>query len=196
MNLLSLFSPRLHASEASSTRRRAYSSRAGITLIEVVMVSALGVLLLGQVISVALSCQRAIAEIMANTELSITMRNLRDKLLFRLEPEDSLGLLGVPIDSVSSEAITFHAVGEADASERLSFSAASGLIYDGAEEDSALERRWLAPSALSVTPGDATAFRWNDDLDTLYLELKLSPHDDRYALTQRLAIPRFGRVLK
>ncbi|MGN0886116.1 MAG: hypothetical protein ACI4RT_03870 [Candidatus Spyradenecus sp.] len=181
------------ASVLSPRRQR---RRAGMTLLEVTMVSALGVLILGQVISVTLSCQRAVASIIANTELSVALRNLRDKLLFRLTPGEDEGLCSVSIDQVSAGRVTFHKVGSIGSPETLSLSGTSGLTYSEADEDSALARRWLAPAPLVVSPADTTAFRWNTDLDTLYVDLQVASQNGKYTQVQRLAVPRFGKVLK
>lgn len=173
-----------------------FSRRAGMTLMEVTMVSTLGVLILGQVISVTISCQRAVASIIANTELSVALRNLRDKLLFRLTPGENEGLCSVAIDQVSAGRIAFHKVGSIGSPETLSLSGTSGLTYSEAEEDSALAQRWLAPTALHVSPADTTAFQWNADLDTLYVDLQVASQNGQYTQAQRLAVPRFGKVLK
>lgn len=173
-----------------------FSRRAGMTLLEVTMVSALGVLILGQVISVTLSCQRAVASIIANTELSVALRNLRDKLLFRLTPGENEGLCSVVIDQVIAGRVTFHPVGAIGTIESLTLNGTNGLTYSEAEEDSALARRWLAPSPLVVSPADTTAFRWNTDLDTLYIDLQVASQNGQYTQAQRLAVPRFGKVLK
>lgn len=173
-----------------------FSRRAGMTLMEVMMVSTLGVLILGQVISVTISCQRAVAGIIANTELSVALRNLRDKLLFRLTPGEDEGLCSVAIDQVASGRVAFHKVGSIGSPETLSLSGTGGLTYSEAEEDSALAQRWLAPTALHVSPADTTAFQWNADLDTLYVDLQVASQNGKYTQTQRLAVPRFGKVLK
>ena len=167
-----------------------------MTLAEVVMASSLGVLILGQVLSVAISCQRGVSTILANTELAITLRNVRDKLLFRLTPGENEGLCSVAIDQVSAERVAFHKVGSISSPETLSLSSTGGLTYSEAEEDSTLAERWLAPAPLYISPASTTAFQWNADLDTLYVDLQVATHNGKHALTQRLAVPRFGKVLK
>lgn len=167
-----------------------------MTLAEVVMASSLGVLILGQVLSVTISCQRGIAAIVANTELAITLRNVRDKLLFRLTPGENEGLCSVAIDQVSTERVTFHKVGSIGSPEHLSLSGTGGLTYSEAETDSPFARRWLAPAPILVSPASTSAFQWNADLDTLYVDLQVATQNGQHTLVQRLAVPRFGKVLK
>ena len=59
----------------------------------------------------------------------MTLRNVRDKLLFRLTPGENEGLCSVSIDQLSAERVTFHKVGSIGSPETLSLSGTGGLIY-------------------------------------------------------------------
>lgn len=170
--------------------------RAGMTLAELVMASTLGTLILTQVLSIALSCQRILAGIVENTELTITHRNLREKLLFRLTPDQDYGLAGSPIDALTNNRVTFHDATTPASLEHLSFTGTGGLLYSEALADDDGTQRWLTPRALRLEPAEEHAFQWNADLDTLYVNLSLATRDGRHKQLQTIAIPRFGKVMK
>ncbi|MEG2415546.1 MAG: type II secretion system protein, partial [Kiritimatiellia bacterium] len=73
-----------------------HAGKKGFTLVETMVVSALMTLVMSAVLAIFLVCQRIIRQTMADAELSLTARSLREKLLFRLNAvgaERSSGLL-------------------------------------------------------------------------------------------------------
>lgn len=66
--------------------KRSSSRRSGFTLVEVMIASAIGVIVFAAVLSSFLTTQRMLKTAMAETELSLAMRELREKLLFHVSP--------------------------------------------------------------------------------------------------------------
>lgn len=65
---------------------RTDSYRRGFTLVETMVSAAIGVLVLTTVMSAFLTSQRMLKTAMCEAELSLAMRELRDRLLFRVSP--------------------------------------------------------------------------------------------------------------
>lgn len=61
-------------------------SRRGFTLVEMMISTAIGAVVLATVMSAFLTSQRMLRTAMCETELSLAMRELREKLLFRVSP--------------------------------------------------------------------------------------------------------------
>ena len=85
--------------------------RSGFTLVELLIASCVGIIVLTAVVSVFITTQRMLKSAMAESELALAMRELRDRLLFSVAPpvngRTSAGLLsavaftdhGVPVRS-------------------------------------------------------------------------------------------------
>lgn len=69
------------------------ASRSGFTLVEVLVTSSLSLVVLGAVMTTFLVCQRMFRATMAEAELTLAIRDLRDRLLFRAGPGLNEGLL-------------------------------------------------------------------------------------------------------
>ena len=67
----------------------AFRCRGGFTLAETMVAAAVGTLVLGVVLSSFIAAQRMLHTAMAESELSLAMREMRDKLLFKASPDIS-----------------------------------------------------------------------------------------------------------
>ena len=72
--------------------RRAIS-RSGFTVVELLVASTASLIIFTALGSTMLFCQRMLRETMAEAELALAQRDLRDKLLFRAGPDLNEGLL-------------------------------------------------------------------------------------------------------
>lgn len=72
--------------------RRAIS-RSGFTVVELLVASTAALIIFTALGSTMLFCQRMLRETMAEAELALAQRDLRDKLLFRAGPDLNEGLL-------------------------------------------------------------------------------------------------------
>ncbi len=85
------------------------SSRSGFTLLELVIASAILVIVFAQIASIFFGAQRLAKSCMAETEYALATRELRDKLLFQATPFDgthfSGGLLSAKSHTVNNSAI-------------------------------------------------------------------------------------------
>ena len=68
----------------------AFRCRGGFTLAETMVAAAVGTLVLGVVLSSFIAAQRMLHTAMAESELSLAMREMRDKLLFKASPDISM----------------------------------------------------------------------------------------------------------
>lgn len=70
--------------------RNGANRRDGLTLVEVLVASSIGVLMLGVTIALFIAAQRSLENAMAEVQLSFESRMLRDKLLFRIDDKGGL----------------------------------------------------------------------------------------------------------
>ena len=68
---------------------RTARGRKGFTLVETMVTASIGVIVLAAVMASFVSAQRMLHTAMAESELSLAMRELRDKLLFKASPDIS-----------------------------------------------------------------------------------------------------------
>ena len=141
--------------------------RGGYTLVEVMVSAAVGAIALAAVLSSFMAAQRMLHTAMAESELSLAMREMRDKLLFKASPDISGshygGLLsGVSLNeseirAFSSVEMSGHTVGSslgstADSSIRLLVWTIGGrkMLINERTPDKDGHAKWLWPGSLAL----------------------------------------------
>ena len=193
-----------------NTHRHAHST--GFTLVEVMIASAIAVFVVCAVGSAASACYQFYESMMADTELSLRGRELRDKLLFHeAAPRNGVfhtGMLsgtGVSIDTVALN-MDCESVGpsEARGTRRMRLMlAGSGTGRHLYEEATRVSEKWLAPQGVYVDGG------WSDIVDTSELAAKNRFSIDlplainvrrpfgspaKLTRTEHITVPLFGKV--
>ena len=145
--------------------------RRGFTLVETMVAAAIGVIVLTAVLSSFITTQRMLHTAMAESELSLAMRELRDKLLFKASPDVSgshyAGLLsGVSLNEgdvrgYNSVEMNGHTVGDSLSSE--STSSVRLLLWQVGDKKMLINERtpnkdahvkWLWPGSLALAKWD------------------------------------------
>ena len=146
---------------------RTVRGRCGFTLVETMVAASIGVLVLAMVMASFISAQRMLHTAMAESELSLAMRELRDKLLFKASPDISgnhySGLLsGMSLNESdvkggTSVEMSGHTVGAtlgntADSSVRLLVWQVGDrkMLINERTPDKDSHVRWLWPGALAL----------------------------------------------
>ena len=146
--------------------------RGGFTLAETMIASAIGSLVLAVVVSSFIAAQRMLHTAMAESELSLAMREMRDKLLFKASPDISgshySGLLSGwslnegDVRSYASVEMSGRTVGSslssgADSSIRLLVWQIGDrkMLINERTPDKDAHARWLWPGSLALS--DVTA---------------------------------------
>ncbi len=183
----------------------------GFTLVEVMVTVTIFTLVIAQVSGVFVSIVRMINMTMANTEMSLRARQLRDRVLFQSAPSHDnkwfSGLkncVGLTVDSASINgsvvALNRNGQGEADtAALRLRMETSGDVSYLYNDSDRTNEK-WFCPGEFTFVDGT----RWYDVVDTgdletknrLYLSLTLkSSHMgmDAVTRTERIVMPVAGK---
>ena len=186
--------------------------RGGFTLVEVMVASAISVLVVLAIGSGASACYQFYESMMADTELSLRGRELRDKILFHeAAPANGVfhtGMLsgtGLNIDNASLN-MTCETVGQSGARGTrrlrlmLSGSGSGKHLYEEATRTNA---KWLSPHGMWVNSS------WDDLINTddlasknrIYVDLPLSitvrrPFGGTAVLTrtERMTVPLFGKI--
>lgn len=190
---------------ASRTRR-------GFTLVEVMFASAISAVIAIAVCSGASACYQFYESMMADTELSLRGRELRDKILFHeVAPHNGVfhtGLLSGTSVHIDSAALNMDCETVADSGTRGSRRLRLILSGDGSgrrlfEDATRVSSKWLDPGVTWVNT-DWDNLIDTTDLDTknrFYVDLPLSitlrrPLGGRAVLTraERITVPLFGKV--
>ena len=146
---------------------RTARGRKGFTLVETMVTASIGVIVLAAVMASFVSAQRMLHTAMAESELSLAMRELRDKLLFKASPDISgnhySGLLsGMSLNEsdvrgYNSVEMSGHTVGTtigstADSSIRLLVWQVGDrkMLINERTPDKDSHVRWLWPGALAL----------------------------------------------
>ena len=186
-------------------------TRRGLTLVEVMIASSISVLVMLSVASGASACYQFYESMMADTELSLRGRELRDKLLFHeVAPNNGTfhtGMLDGTNVTVSSTAInmTCATIGASGARGTRSLQLkldGSGSSRKLKEDATQTSPNWLVPGGIWVNT-NWTGFVNSDDLaskNRLYVRLPLSisvrrPFGGNAVLTrtERISVPLFGK---
>ena len=141
--------------------------RRGFTMVETMVAGAIGVIVLASIASSFMAAQNMLHTAMAESELSLAMREMRDKLLFKASPDISgnhyAGLLSCSglnendVRSLNSVEMSGHTVGTTLADE--SASSVRLLVWQvGSKKMLINERtpnkdahvRWLWPGSLAL----------------------------------------------
>lgn len=184
----------------------------GYTLLEMLMAVAILSLVTAQFGGSLVACLRLYRVAIAEAELPLRARELREKLLFHVQsPADNMtydGLLSAANPSVDTVAINYS--GEQIPKETLPFERSTKqhrlrlderfLINDGNQQD----RSWLRPGGIPFSP----EFTWNDfaemqDAGTgnrIYLRLSLTATaingDELGTRREAIILPLFNRYQK
>ena len=146
--------------------------RRGFTMVETMVASAIGVIALLAVGSSFLAAAKMLHVAMAESELSLAMREMRDKILFKASPDVSgnhyggllsgKGLNEGDVRSYNAVEMSGHTVGAnigstADSSVRLLVWTVDGrkMLMNERTPDKDAHARWLWPGALTLA-------KWSD----------------------------------
>jgi len=187
-------------------------SRGGFTVVETMIVSAISAIIAVAICSGASACYQFYESMMADTELSLRGRELRDKILFHeVAPHNGVfhtGLLSgtsVNIDTVAlnMDCETVGASGTRGSRRLRLMLSGSGNGRCLFEDATRVSSKWLAPGATWVNTD------WDSLVDTtdlatkkrFYVNLPLSisvrrPLGGTAVLTraERITVPLFGKV--
>lgn len=202
----------------------AMRARRGFTLAETMVASAVGALVLGVVVASFLAAQNMLHTAMAESELSLAMRELRDKLLFKASPDISGGhyaglLSGVDLNEsdvrgMNSVEMAGRTVGsslanQSDSSLRLLVWQVGGvkMLINERTPDKDAHVRWLWPGSLALA--DCTAMSDvlgydsrnvnGSNIYRLYLDIGIEAdvhHRDgtRIVRRERMSVPLLGKL--
>ena len=193
-------------------------------MVETMVASAIGLVVLVAVSSTFMAAQRMLHTAMAESELSLAMREMRDKLLFKASPDVSgshyAGLLSGKnlnegdVRSFSSVEMSAESVGsslsaESPASMRLLVWSVGGrnMLINERTPDKDSHLRWLWPGALALSgcSGMSDLLSYdarNSDGSNVYriyldigLEADVSRLDGtRIVRHERVSVPILGRL--
>ncbi|MBO7684457.1 MAG: hypothetical protein J6T51_07005 [Kiritimatiellae bacterium] len=155
--------------------------RRGFTLLETMLAAATGAIALAAVLSSFMAAQKMLHTAMAESELSLAMREMREKLLFKASPDVSgshyggllsgSGLNENEAKSYSSVEMGGHAVGSSlgstsDSSVRLLVwtSGGSKMLINERTPDKDAHVRWLWPGGMSLVKRAPTPAGDEDDV--------------------------------
>lgn len=146
--------------------------RSGFTLVEVMVASAIAVLVFATVTATFLFCQRMFRVTMAEAEISLKMRDIRDKLLFRAGPGLNSGLLTGKA-SADSAAITMAWEDTAEGPEsirlvwRTDNGKPGGYFFNERRPHTAYNISWFKPSEFRLQQ------EWQHTVDLPLIRLNL-----------------------
>ena len=201
-----------------------YSFRRGFTLVEMMTVTAIGVVVLGAVLSSFMAAQRMLHTAMVESELSLAMREMREKLLFRVSPDVSGnhygGLLSgsnlneSEVRGMNSVEMAGHTVGSSLAS--TSDSSVRLLVWTVGDKKMLINERtpdkdghvrWLWPGALALAGCDSMAdilgYKSRNvngsNVYRLYLDIGIAsdvqmPDGSQIVRKERVSVPVLGKL--
>ena len=198
--------------------------RRGFTIVETMVAAAIGVIALTAVASSFMAAYRMLHTAMAESELSLAMREMRDKLLFKVSPDISGNHYGGLLSGASlneGEVRSGNAVemsgstvgatlgGTADASLRLLVWTVDGhkMLINERTPDKDAHARWLWPGALAfadgVTMSDILGYDSRNsngsNIYRLYFDIGLEADvrrrdGSRIMRTERVSVPVLGKL--
>ena len=201
-----------------------YSFRRGFTLVEMMTVTAIGVVVLGAVLSSFMAAQRMLHTAMVESELSLAMREMREKLLFRVSPDVSGnhygGLLSgsnlneSEVRGMNSVEMAGHTVGSSLAS--TSDSSVRLLVWTVGDKKMLINERtpdkdghvrWLWPGSLALSGCDSMAdilgYKSRNvngsNVYRLYLDIGIAsdvqmPDGSQIVRKERVSVPVLGKL--
>ena len=158
---------------------RLFHVRRGYTLVEVMVAAAVGTIVLGSVLSSFMAAQNMLHTAMAESELSLAMRELREKLLFKASPDISgnhyAGLLSCSglnegdVRNMNSVEMSGHTVGNTLANEsassiRLLVWQVGGtkMLINERTPNKDAHVKWLWPGSLALVYWSEQEKKWDD----------------------------------
>jgi len=142
---------------------------------------------------------------MAEAELSVRMRELREKLLFHVAPPHGgrvwAGLLsgergveaGVKIRTPAEGYDLATGVGVPQTIELVRHSGRVGFVNDGDRTDDAWDHRWLAPGGFAMLP-EAEALGYAQQDSRFFYTITLEASAQGVTRRERIVVPLFGRA--
>ena len=205
-------------------RELALHGRRGFTMVETMVAGAIGVIVLASIASSFMAAQNMLHTAMAESELSLAMREMRDKLLFKASPDISgnhyAGLLsGVEMNEndvrgYNSVEMNGHTVGsslssEAGSSVRLLLWQVGGkkMLINERTPNKDAHVRWLWPGSLALADCNALSDILSFDSrnasgSNVYrlhfdigLEADVHRRDGSHIVRrERVSVPVFGKI--
>lgn len=169
-------------------------SNKGFTLIEVMVASAISVVVLGNIIVLLISSQKLLNSIMGNIELTLKAQELSNKIMFHMFPDHS-GLVGAANAECHNDlgSVTFYS-SATSTNKRTIMPTVSGFTLTGA---SGYGREWFQLGSFELA--NLTPFTHpviNNREDERYistnLTLEASPNGRSQTIQYTFMLPIFG----
>lgn len=186
-----------------------HTRSSGFTIVEMVLASSVFLIVMAQLFASFLGLQRMLKEIHAEAEMAIAMDQLRERLLFRLDPNVSQrrlpGLLGMTVGNVDSVAVNMNASAE---SRRGVFGnglddvrdASARLMWDNGRvklDNVPSARKWLDPGGFGLAGTWLDCVSPQNSPQSLAVKPKiyftLTMQKDGVSRSERIVVPLFGR---
>ena len=150
--------------------------RSGFTLVETMVASAIAVLVFAAIAATFIFCQRMFRITMAEAEISLKMRDIRDKLLFRAGPGLNSGLLtGKASADSASITMAWEDTTESHENIRLVWRTDSGkpggYFFNERRPHTAYNISWFKPSEFRLYQ------EWQHTVDLPLIRLNLGSPD-------------------
>ena len=149
----------------------ARSTRSGLTLIEMMIASSISMTVLFSVVTSLVFCYRMFHETLADAELTLALRGVRDKLLFPAAPGMDGGLLS---GTAMADANSIHVAWETDLNatnhiQLLHHTDESGTYFlNNSVENTEINARWFHPAGFNLVGS------WEGTVDLPYVQIELT----------------------
>ena len=198
--------------------------RRGFTLVEVMVVTAISAIVLTAIFSSFMATQNMLHTAMAESELSLAMREMREKLLFKASPDISgnhyggllsgSGLNENEVKNFSSVEMSGHTVGSSlsstsDSSVRLLVWSVNDtkMLINERTPDKDAHARWLWPGGLALADCDSMSDVLNykarnlngSNIYRIYLDIGIAADvqmrdGSQIVRKERVSVPILGKI--
>lgn len=150
--------------------------KSGLTLVETMVASTIATIAFAAIVATFIFCQRMFRITMAEAEISLKMRDIRDKLLFRAGPDLNSGLLtGKASADSASITMTWEDTVESPDSIRLVWRTDSGkpggYFFNERRPHTTYNISWFKPNEFRLRQ------EWQQTVDLPLIRLNLGSPD-------------------